>query len=947
MAIITDPDLLSRFSVIYGTQSQEISIYPVGDTQRGVNVANVWVQNSSSIIRADGSWTSDGAVAGDVTCILTGPDAGHYYVETAVDATHQRLTNIDWGFDGIPTTSLTVATQTFPSTDINTGADHIRIDGHGYAPGDAFIFDNQGGTTPTGISNVTTYYAVVDNVNVFGVATSYNNALANTRVDITAAGSGTFALHNRIIVATFTNGASASETIGANTTSGDATGDLLDGSTLQAVYSFGKEEWRTDTLITGISPYYNDDLIRHEFPFEAITSEQFEVGGGTAHDNWNWFNEYSIKKVRTGGWAEKTALSTTNDLSRQTGIVTLGSLDADTQVYYQQVSETTTPANFQFLGAINEPIEIYRDDNQDGSADFDRTTYLKLFARKKGKTYVQSEIADIGVTTIQTIVNRFPLSHADDAAIAASDGDILGSNPWRTTTLVTSGSDGAVSITGFTFTAAADTFQTDGVVSGDTLRITSGTQTGNYTIEQVTSETVLTLGTDFEFTSAGWGSSESSLTYQVKTPLVNAAKVTGNAASIIITGTNEGIRDDGTSANGVIMDTSNTIGSFAAINDYIEITGGVTDPDHIGIFKVKEVTNANQIIVDTPDSPFPTGTPDGLVEYKIWEPGMFLEYRKVATANVNTGAGLSQIQFIASDGSYGGLPSITLTGDTWSTNVAAGTILEVNGSITNDGSYTVEQRRTAAIVTLVPTDVLINQTDATPTTYVNVYEGHKRTIGDYTYAFNWKLTASGAGLGDIYQFIQHQLRQSTDIDYGNGTARGDITDLLMSFASPTGTGINTYFDDLDTNDINNVTLQDHSGVSRNFPFTAAGSLVFNDNLTTDTDAKYWLFFSNDDAGDNLGRDYGTDNALIVEDSNGIPIQGNVPQGGGNQSVPFTYDYDGNIQRGVTSAASPAPVTLVAIGLTKGQFVISTGTISRTTGITITATAALERNYLNA
>jgi hypothetical protein len=169
----------------------------------------------------------------------------------------------------------------------------------------------------------------------------------------------------------------------------------------------------------------------------------------------------------------------------------------------------------------------------------------------------------------------------------------------------------------------------------------------------------------------------------------------------------------------------------------------------------------------------------------------------------------------------------------------------------------------------------------------------------------------------------------------------------MSYAAPTGVGLNTIFDNLDTNDINNVTLQDHSGTNRTYPYTAAGTLEFNTNLTGDANAKYWLFFTNDDAGDNLGRDYGTKDAIIVEDATSptpLQIAGSVSA---TASIPFTYDYDGNVQRGAASAATNAPVTLVAIGLETAQFVVTTGTITRSTGISISAVAALERNYLNA
>jgi hypothetical protein len=134
-------------------------------------------------------------------------------------------------------------------------------------------------------------------------------------------------------------------------------------------------------------------------------------------------------------------------------------------------------------------------------------------------------------------------------------------------------------------------------------------------------------------------------------------------------------------------------------------------------------------------------------------------------------------------------------------------------------------------------------------------------------------------------------------------------------------------------------------------------LVFNSNLEGDVNSKYWLFFTSDAAGDNLGQDYGSQSAIIVEDADATQILGNISGTGthtgsagnvdasGNISIPFTYDYDVNVQRGAASAGVDAPVTLVAIGLSNAQFVIASGTVTRATGITISAVAALERNYL--
>jgi len=244
-------------------------------------------------------------------------------------------------------------------------------------------------------------------------------------------------------------------------------GSIADGVTKQALYSFAKEEWRTDAYATALS----DDLIRHEFPFEAITSEQFEIGGGDSHQNWDYRNEYTRKKVRTGGWAAKDATAST--LREYTGIVTLGALDADAQVYYQQASAQADPTDFTFQGPVNEAILTL------SSSLVDYTTYLKIFVRKKGKTYAQSEIADIGVTQIKTIVNRFPLTHSDDAAITDSDGAILGTAPFRQATSTVSASAGvtsAISSTVGSFKDANGTFTASAVVVGDMLHITWSTR---------------------------------------------------------------------------------------------------------------------------------------------------------------------------------------------------------------------------------------------------------------------------------------------------------------------------------------------------------------------------------------------------------------------------------------------------------------------------------------
>jgi hypothetical protein len=93
---------------------------------------------------------------------------------------------------------------------------------------------------------------------------------------------------------------------------------------------------------------------------------------------------------------------------------------------------------------------------------------------------------------------------------------------------------------------------------------------------------------------------------------------------------------------------------------------------------------------------------------------------------------------------------------------------------------------------------------------------------------------------------------------------------------------------------------------------------------------------------NPGGNYGTTNAIIVNDNSGTPITGLVNS---QAFVNWTFDYDGNIQGGRTPATD-AGVVVVAIGLSTAQFVRLNGTIGRSVGQTFSLVSALERNYSN-
>ena len=241
-----------------------------------------------------------------------------------------------------------------------------------------------------------------------------------------------------------------------------------------------------------------------------------------------------------------------------------------------------------------------------------------------------------------------------------------------------------------------------------------------------------------------------------------------------------------------------------------------------------------------------------------------------------------------------------------------------------------------------------------PTVSADPYDGitityfdtpFSRTIGGVSYDFNVEVDGNGQSINGIYETLQYRLRLNSDIDDGPGVVIGKIADSLAFFLGETlkmSEGVFlTNFDPADTNNI----LHDPIGGSLDiaFPFTASLQIQFGGNLVSDTESVFRVFFSNDDAGDNAGNDFGTDNAITVEDDTFAEMSGSV---NGSAAVTLTYDYDANVQRGASSVSKDAPITVVAIGLATGQYVSATGVISRSTSNVVSLVSPLERNYAN-
>ncbi len=80
----------------------------------------------------------------------------------------------------------------------------------------------------------------------------------------------------------------------------------------------------------------------------------------------------------------------------------------------------------------------------------------------------------------------------------------------------------------------------------------------------------------------------------------------------------------------------------------------------------------------------------------------------------------------------------------------------------------------------------------------------------------------------------------------------------------------------------------------------------------------------------------------MQDDAAVNMSGNV---GGLSSKSLTFAYDTNTQGGRT-AGTDATITVVAIGLSTGQYVKATGTIARSAANSVSLVSSLERNYEN-
>lgn len=212
-----------------------------------------------------------------------------------------------------------------------------------------------------------------------------------------------------------------------------------------------------------------------------------------------------------------------------------------------------------------------------------------------------------------------------------------------------------------------------------------------------------------------------------------------------------------------------------------------------------------------------------------------------------------------------------------------------------------------------------------------------------------RATPVSATLQQIYTKIQYQLRQNSDI---NGlVSAGDVigktavqqlnfegTALKAGLFAPTNTnggGTGVTIMGFSALDVNSFTSYDNTAAARDYPYSSAGALNSNANLTNASTGYYRMYFTTNPAGN-----YGTATAVTVNDASGLPIAGTISAG----VINFTFDWTGNVQGGRTGAVDAA-VTIVAGNAGKAKPVVATGLLGQSKSISISLVAETDRAYI--
>jgi len=706
-----------------------------------------------------------------------------------------------------------------------------------------------------------------------------------------------------------------------------------DGATLQAIYSFAKEEWKDDA-----------ELINHPFPFVAITPEQFETTANWAFHTGTDAAGIGVgdivqdtetrKLVRTGGWRE---ISINGDILKEyASIITLGNFEDNTNdlAYFQQgddPTDTSAATDFTFNGPVNEAVLTYdlatpgpfattelvitgtdTITRSDAGGSFITDGYL---VGGQITILTSNEAGNVGTYTITAVsatvitVDATPLTNvADDTGFSAAVNNRNVLNVFLRSDYLFQGGD----TSGKTYAQQA---------LGDIGVSEVSNQVFRFPLSNVLdlniTETDANVGTSTALDS-GSGTYDDitvkffdgAFTRDVDDPSGSTPRSFGIVIEI---GVHCGI--DGSTSGSVLTSTDGGIDLTAYDGGTLVIHEG-NDKGSYNITgtTATTITVSETFTGDTGASFTAQREDDADVRVKattteVYEKVQYLLRQSVDINSHSSAAVVGKtadalLRFIGTELEAG--QAVPTNPNGGGTGVIVEGLLDHSGSTSND--YTFFENGSTSIAfpfvaggTISFNNNLFNDADAN---FWMFFTYTKRTTGT-TFSISGAsgqagtLGGSGATLPVLVDDQYIRISGFAE-EANNGLYRVDD-------ASPDTTDVTVFKSD-------GTTLVDES----------AGATVNIDEDPIDSPA-----------------------AIIVNDNDGVPIEGAIPAAvSGVSTRSFTFDYDNNAQGERTAGDGDAAITIRAIGFQTAAFVETTGTIGQT-GNNFSLVAALERNYSNA
>lgn len=665
-----------------------------------------------------------------------------------------------------------------------------------------------------------------------------------------------------------------------------------DGIAEQALYSWYKEEWKDVA-----------NRSRYPFLFDAITPEQMEMRKG-----WEHASTTSEKAVRTGGWRYIDTDNGNRIVKEFMCPVSLGTFEdaaTDNAYYVLGVDPTDTGAaiDFDFPGPVNEPIVSYEDFGNPATCDFATASTI---TRASGSFITDGYAVGGQVTILGSASNDGTYTLTGVAALTLT----------VTGTPFTTGTDTGAQLAVNNRNAIALFLRVrDGDTNGKIFAKSALSDIGTTEVDNKVFRFPLTNSTDLDISATdgaitGTPWSEIDIKYFASAFSIDIDSATNRLFGVVVdVGTHSGV-DGSTVGTSVLTTALGGITGADFTGGTLVMTSGTNEGTTFTISGTPTgttVTITGTFGTDTGQSFYlQRATPVVASKNQIYEK---IQFQLRQAVDINTAGSGGVVTGNTADGLATFVGPDLRFGQSIPTNPEGGgsgvTVLGFDANDTNNLFFFDNTGTQYNYPFVSAGNILVNQNavdDAGPAEYVMYFE--------YTERFTETTFGISASAGSV------STLDSSVIDLTAELTIGDFI-KLDGFATEENNG-----------------QWEVTGVPAGAgPWTAQITKRFNSDNPIDEVATATVSLDKNPID--------SDDSIVVNDNSGTPITGTI----GGLVIPFDFDYDNNVQGGRTSGTT-ANVVVRVLGTDVAVNAEGSSSITRATGLSVSVTAPLERNYLN-